>query len=73
MRSSLHPRMPEWTPDQIANRWDTDAAQVRIRDTDGEEILTETIERTPDQTPAEFRRACARRGLQLVAAGAGSK
>ena len=69
MRSSLHPRMPEWTPDQIANRWDTDAAQVRIRDTDGQEVMTETIQRQPGQSPNEFRRACARRGLQLALAG----
>ena len=69
MRSSLHPRMPEWTPDQIANRWDTDAAQVRLRDNDGQELLTETITRVDGETPADFRRRCARRGLRLGMAG----
>jgi len=69
MRSSLHPRIVEWTPDQIANRWDTDAAQVRIHDDGGQEILTETIARADGETPADFRRRCARRGLRLGMAG----
>ena len=71
MRSTLHPRMSEWTPDAIADRWNTTSAQVRIHD-HGETILTETIERNPGEPNADFRRRCARRGLQLVAAGAGS-
>ena len=69
MRSTLHPRITEWTPDSIANRWDTDAAKVKLRDGDGQELLTETIQRQPGQSPSDFRRACARRALQLVLAG----